>query len=98
MEGEIEEAALCDLHALQSLVIPDGIISIREMGVARNWVLHELTLPKKLRYIYAHAFYNCPLLEELTIPGTVEFIGAYAFDLLVFLRRMSKQLQDHHPE
>ena len=62
-----------------TLVIPDGIISIRDRAFYGCSSLTSITIPGSVTSIGDYAFYDCSNLTSITIPSSVTSIGLSAF-------------------
>ena len=75
----IMEHGFENCSSLESITIPDSIVSIQDYAFKGCTKLNISTLPSNLVSIGRHAFYGCIDITEITIPATTNFIGAYAF-------------------
>jgi len=62
-----------------SIVVPEGVKTIKSNAFAGCYNLKTITLPESLEIIENGAFYNCNQLQEIIIPDSVNFIGPQAF-------------------
>ena len=67
--------------AVNELVIPEGVTTIKKYAFFSFKELRKIILPSTLKRIEEHAFSECELLEEINIPDHVEYVGKYAFKL-----------------
>ena len=63
-----------------SVVIPDGVTSIRSSAFSGCSGLTSVTIPDSVTSIGASAFYGCSGLTSVTIPDSVTSIGELAFE------------------
>ena len=68
----------CDTDATD-VVIPDGVISIRQYAFAYCKSLESITIPNSVEFIADSAFSGCSSLKSITIPNSVTTIGRYTF-------------------
>lgn len=61
------------------LVIPEGVVDIRENAFSTCNSIPSIVLPEGLKTIGFQAFWNCFKLEKINIPSTVRSIGIRAF-------------------
>ncbi len=73
--------AFINAKSLESIVIPDSIISIDFYAFAYCDSLKTVTIGEnsQLSGIYEGAFYNCNSLEAIYIPSGIQEISSYAF-------------------
>ncbi len=64
---------------ITDLVIPDGIIEIKNFAFFQCTGLTSITIPNSVTSIGTHAFFQCTGLTSVTIPNSVTTIGNYAF-------------------
>jgi hypothetical protein len=74
----IGEGALGSCSNLQSVVIPNSVMSI-EAGAFASCGLQNIVLPSSVKSIGADAFAYCKNLQSVVIPNSVKSIGAKAF-------------------
>lgn len=55
-----------------NVVIPEGVICIEENAFSMCTSLISLTIPKSVKSIRRHAFYNCKNLKNVYYSGTIE--------------------------
>ncbi len=65
------------LPALESVVIPEGIIGIQENAFSDCTGLQRVTLPLSLREIGEGAFSGCTALKEITFPETLTALSGF---------------------
>lgn len=68
-----------DRLKIESVTVPQGIVSIGSSVFAGCKALKEVSLPMGLSYIGDNAFKNCKALINITIPDSVTYIGTGAF-------------------
>lgn len=66
---------------LQSIELPNNVISIENMAFASCLQLSEVKLGNKLKTIGEDAFLSCWLLKQIDLPSSLETIGSAAFML-----------------
>lgn len=76
---KIENFVFSECTSMQKVVLEAGVKSVGDYAFYKNTALTELSLPKTLTSIGAHAF-NETGLTSVTIPGSMENIGDYAFE------------------
>lgn len=64
---------------IQSIVIPDSVVTIGESAFADCQNLKSVKLPKSVKTIERATFFICESLEEVVIPEGIETIGSQAF-------------------
>jgi hypothetical protein len=64
---------------ITTVIIPDGVTTIRDYTFYYCDMLEEVTIPDGVTSIGKSAFCRCSSLEEVTIPNSVIYIGQYAF-------------------
>ena len=74
---------------LQSLTLPEGLISIQEEAFEHNDELATVLLPESLDSIGGSAFSGCTNLQAVTIPSNVTYIGSFAFSSCKNLREIT---------
>ena len=72
---------------LKKVVFPDTVTTIGINAFVDCPKLKQVTLPKKLKYIWAMAFKNTAL-STLVLPKTMKGVGYYAFDYCVKLKKL----------
>lgn len=65
----------CNRVALESVTVPEGIISIGKGAFSSQMSLVKIVLPNSLEEIGDEAFYWCSCLESLNLPDNVGKIG-----------------------
>lgn len=73
---------------LESIVLPDSIVSIDEYAFANSPVLKKVKLPAKLETIGRGAFSLCPQLKDIELPGSLKVIDDEAFYGCIRLKRL----------
>lgn len=66
--------------ALESVVLPEGLLSIGTYAFEGRTLLSELVLPQSIKSIGEYAFRLCYKLTINAFPGSLKTIGAYAFE------------------
>lgn len=72
--------AFHSLTNLESVSLPDSLISIGECSFYNNPKLTTVTIPENVTTIDNNAFYSCENLESVVIPDKVTAIGWNAFN------------------
>ncbi len=75
---EINSYAFCR-KPIQSVVIPDSVVSIGERAFDGCSSLTSIAIPNSVTFIGYQAFYGCSSLTSITIPNSVTSIGKSAF-------------------
>lgn len=65
---------------LTSIILPEGMTSIKGNMFYQCTNLKSITIPNSVTYIGKNAFYECTSLESVTIPDSVTYIGEEAFE------------------
>ena len=68
---------------IQSLTIPEGVLSVDAWAFAECDNLESIQLPNGLEYIWWSAFSMCQKLKSAYIPASVKLIAEQAFDASV---------------
>ena len=76
-------------RSITSVVVPEGVESIRERAFFDCRNLVKITLPSTLRRIATDAFFNCSSLTSIVIPDGVEAIENRAFGDCSNLKNLS---------
>ncbi len=66
-------------HPIESVVIPDSVVSIGGWAFSGCGKLKSVTIPDSVTSIGSAAFSGCGSLERIDIPDSVEVIGSEAF-------------------
>ena len=66
-------------HALQQVVLPDGLTSIGQYAFRDCYNLQDMVLPATLKSIATYAFEDCDNFTNIIIPEGVTSVGTYAF-------------------
>ena len=64
---------------IDTIIIPEGVVSIGNYAFERCYGFFEITLPSTLKSIGDYAFYDCSDLATITIPPSVTSVGEGAF-------------------
>lgn len=64
----VPDYAFCHLPGLQSIVIPDSVVSVGDWSFAYDANVTELTLGVSLSHIGVGAFYGCGRLQRVVVP------------------------------
>ena len=75
----IADEAFCDFQNLESVILPNSVISIGGGAFMNCSGLTSATLSNTVNSIGSGAFRGCSGLSDLTIPNSVTSIGGYAF-------------------
>ncbi len=75
--------------SVESIVIPDSVISIGHFALSRYDKLTSVSISDSVTSIGSRAFEYCTSLKELSIPGSVKVIGSGAFSKCTSLRSLS---------
>lgn len=75
----ISDTAFTGNKFLRTIVIPNGIVEIKDNQFSDCINLNEIVLPDNLRVIGRNAFRNCNTLKKINIPNSVQSIGGYCF-------------------
>ncbi len=76
---EIPEDAFNEYTALESVTLPNNLITIGKCAFVRCKSLTKIILPNSVKNIGTAAFQGCESLEEINIPDSVETIGNDVF-------------------
>jgi len=85
----LPESAFSGCSSLQSVVLPNNMITIENSAFAYCYNLNSVTFGKNLKEIGENAFSDCQALKEVTIPGTVELIAINSFEDSTKLNRIT---------
>lgn len=75
---EIKARMFADCYILESVNIPDGVVTIGEEAFSKCYALGSVSLPDDLKSIGERSFYK-NAFTRLTIPAGVMYIGEEAF-------------------
>lgn len=75
----IGEYAFYCCDNLESIIIPQNVISIEKYAFGECGSLTNVMMPEGVVNIGECAFYGCSNLENISLPNSVEQIGDYAF-------------------
>lgn len=78
--AEIPDDAFGECSALESITLPENLVTIGKSTFLWCKALVDAVLPPTVKTIASQAFSGCPLSSEYTIPASVEEIGATAFN------------------
>ena len=73
------ETLYLNKEKVTELVIPDGVVCIKDYAFYNYDGLTSVTIPNSVTSIGDNAFYDCDKLASVTIPNSVTSIGAEAF-------------------
>lgn len=76
----ILQSAFTGNEYIQSIVIPEGIVEIKDNQFDNCIHLNEVILPSELTTIGDNAFRNCNTLTDINFPNTVKSIGINCFN------------------
>ena len=76
---KIDNSAFGFCDDIESVIIPDGVLSIDYGAFYRCENLKTVVIPESVTYIDDSAFYYCESLESVYIPSSVTCIGECAF-------------------
>ena len=68
-----------DIVNLQQIILPEGLLEIKDNAFYGCYSLGNVSLPTTLKSIGEYAFYGCAGITEVVIPSNVNFIGKYAY-------------------
>ena len=86
---KILDDAFKALPALESITIPNTVVSIGSAAFYGCVKLKSVTIPSGVKSIEKEAFGGCAALKELVIPSSVESIGAEAFSGCTALEKLT---------
>ena len=78
-EVKIDDYAFCGCGSLESVTIPEGVISIGDYAFEYCTRLASVTIPDSITSIGEAAFMGCTSLTSIVIPTSVTSIGNYVF-------------------
>ena len=70
LDGEILQK--CDINAIGSIIVPNGIIGIEQFAFKDCKSISEIILPKSLSFIKWGAVSGCSSLETISIPESIK--------------------------
>ena len=73
--------AFAGCNNLESIAIPDSVLSIDDYAFASCTSLTDIKFPDSVEYIGGNAFESCTSLKSIVIPNSVTLIGDHAFNL-----------------
>lgn len=73
--SRIGDSAFGECESIQSVEVPDGVVSLMDYAFASCKNLESITLPESVTYIGEHAFSSCGRLETVKIPDNIKNIG-----------------------
>ena len=74
-------------HHLESITLPEGLLSIRGAGLS-SCDFTSIVLPDSLQSIGSYAFYQCPL-TSVTLPENLQTLGNSAFASCKYLSNIN---------
>ena len=80
---------------IESLIVPDSVITIGKESFASNIKLISLTLSNALKVIPEQAFAGCDKLEQIFIPASIEEIDLTTFENCSALESISVYDNNH---
>ena len=75
----IGEKALYKQNLIESLIIPDSVVTIEGSAIGYLSNLKYLTIGNGVKTIDSFAFYNLGTITSIVVPDSVTTIGSYAF-------------------
>lgn len=78
---DIVADSLAFLNDIESIVVPDTVLSIGNCAFRHDRSLKKAILPTKLADFRSDWFRNCNVLEDLTLPGEYPVLGPEIFDI-----------------
>ena len=75
----IDDYAFYNCNKLDSIYIPEAVMSIGEAAFRGCKALTYATIPYGIEEIKDYTFYKCISLDSINIPETTNYIGNYAF-------------------
>ena len=76
------------MPSLNSIILPDGITTIRRNAFARAYNLKEINIPEGVTRIETVAFRYCMSIEKLYLPSTLNYIGWLCFTEMTRLKEV----------
>ena len=76
---DVPEDALSKCDSLRKVILPNGIISIKNRAFKACSNLQEVYLPEGLERIFEEAFANCPHLASVILPKSLYRLGKDVF-------------------
>ena len=76
----VGDYALADAHNLESLVVPNGVLSLGRESLGYCTSLTSVTLPETLVALRPYAFRYCSALTQITLPNSLREIAYYVFE------------------
>lgn len=77
---KLPHAAFYWCKALETVILPDGLMEIESQAFERCTSLTEITLPSSLRTIRESTFEHCTSLTDITLPSSLTDIYSCAFN------------------
>lgn len=90
-DGSVKSIGVCAFYnraGLESVTIPEGVISIGHQAFCGCISLREVKLPESLEEIRESAFSHCSALEEIEFGANVNMINLHAFAYCTSLREV----------
>ena len=78
-DNTIGDSMFTDCQGLQTIILPDNLISIRSLAFIGCPVLQNVIIPQTVTSIGSHAFKDCPKLTHIVLPDNLTSIEAYTF-------------------
>ena len=85
----IKDNIFAGIQQLESIYLPDSIISIGNGAFEKCLELKHVKLPEELVFIGTNTFKCCPKLTTINLPSTLTKIGAEAFCFCSSLRNIT---------
>ena len=78
-DNTIGDSMFTNCQGLQTIILPDNLISIRSLAFIGCPVLQSVIIPQTVTSIGSHAFKDCPKLTHIVLPDNLTSIEAYTF-------------------
>lgn len=76
----IGEGAFTRMDDLESIIIPEGVLSLSDFVFAESTSIRSISLPEGLLYMGKLVFQGCINLEQITLPASLVRVGWNPFD------------------